>query len=100
MNLRRKGLRDRPNGYVLSRANVFVWGEDHWPVKMFHPRSDAYRPLRIPQPSPLYKIQNGGNTTPSMGQCSIKRLEDKLKAWRRSLCDKYISFLQILVSMK
>ena len=53
--------------------------------------------LRILQPSPLYKIQNGGNITPSMGQRSIKRLEDKLKAWRRSLCVKYIS-LKVTIS--
>ena len=49
--------------------------------------------------SAFIPIQNhDGDIHPSMGQRSIKRLEDKLKAWRRSLCVKYISFLQI--SMK
>ena len=90
--------RSGPGGHMATNKIAMYYhvqmflcgGEDHWPVKMFHPRSDAYRPRpsRIPQPSPLYKIQNGGDIHPSMGQRSIKRLEDKLKAWRRSLCVK------------
>ena len=87
---------------IRSLGILFCVGEeDHWPVKMCHPRSDAYRPRpsRIPQASPLNEIQNGvGTPPPRMDQRSIKRLEDKLKAWRRSLCVKYIYFLQ--VSMK